>query len=248
MVLFTGAIFGAGLFLQKTLAPTPSELISIDFFQNNFPNLHLSSFFDCAGLHISFGRALASRDPFMHFSLFQKLMFLGYKFLLAISDEKCSRLFFVAFGRLDSSVDYRHMWTPQIQTVEIPLGDFSLAKALQETKSLHLNLWLFIPTPKGWAKEKNLHPRMLSQEITTRLGDNVGVGLYSGNCTWDSVDTNLEFERRVILGFPRWQITRLVIPSAESPQAILQALSGKVPGCKGIQCYDYPQGVQIEKL
>lgn len=168
-----------GRFLQQAIAPRSSRLVSIDFMQNNFANLHLESFFNCARLHINFGRGLASHDSVMHFSIFQKLMFLGYKFFLVITDESVKNLYFWSCGYLDSSADFRQYWTPEIKAFEVPLGDFSLGDALLNTNTLRLHLWLFIPTPRGWLKPKADHPRFISEEMTSMLGNRVGVRLSS---------------------------------------------------------------------
>lgn len=110
MALFVGAIF-----LQRASAPTPGQLVSIDFLQNNFANLHLSPLFDCSRLHINFGRMLGSDDPLAHFSIYQRFMFLRYKFVMAISDQECSRVYFVAYGQMDTTVNFQQEWTPEIQ-------------------------------------------------------------------------------------------------------------------------------------
>jgi len=246
--LFVVAICYAGLFLQRAIAPAPSQLISIDFLQNNFANLHLSSLFDCSDLHINFGRMLGARDPLAHFSIFQKLMFLGYRFLMTISDQECSRLYFVAYGQMDASVNFQQTWTPEIQTFSIPLGDFSLSEAIRNSESLHLNLWLFIPTPKGWVPEKNLHPRILIEPITEKLGERTGIRLHSSTCVWDSLDTNVDFERRSVAGFAFWKVTRLIVPAANSPQAILRIFQRRVEQCRRIQCQDYPSGIEVGNI
>lgn len=248
ITLFAGAVFGAGLFLQRAIAPSPSQLISIDFLQNNFANLHLSSLFDCSDLHINFGRMLGSRDPLAHFSIFQNLMFLGYKFLMTVSDQACSRLYFVAYGQMGGSVNFQQVWTPEVQTFSIPIGDFSLAEAIRHSESLHLNMWLFIPTPKSWVADKSLHPRILRDEVTERLGNQTGIRLYSNNCGWNSLDDNVDFERRSLLGFSFWKISRLIVPAADSPQAILRMFKSKVERCRSIQSQDYPSGIEVGNI
>lgn len=92
-------ILVTGLYLQRAFAPTPRQLVSIDFLQNNFANLHLSSLFDCSRLSIDLGRELF--ESVAHFRIRQNLMFLGYRFLMAVSDETCSQVFYVSYGQLD---------------------------------------------------------------------------------------------------------------------------------------------------
>lgn len=246
MALFVSVVCSTGLFLQRAIAPTPSQLISIDFLQNNFANLHLSSLFNCSDIHINFGRMLGSRDPLAHFGIFQNLMFLGYRFLMAVSDERCSRVYFVSYGSLNSDITFQHMWTPEIQTFNTPLGDFSLMEAIRVDKVLQLNFWLFIPTPRGWAREKNLHPRILTDPITERMGDETAIRFQSSTCTWDSLDANVDFERTFSAGLSRWKLTRLAVPTANSPQAILKAYQRKIERCRRIQSYDYPKGIEIK--
>jgi hypothetical protein len=247
MIILVGVILGAGLYLQRAIAPTPSQLVSIDFLQNNFANLHLSSLFDCSHLHINFGRQ-DLRDRVMHFSIDQDLMFWGYRFLVAVSNPECSRVYFVAYGDMSTTLNYNQILTPEIQLFSIPLGDFSFSEAMQDSNLLNLHFWLFIPTPKGWVGEKSLHPRILSDEVTSSMGGNTGVRLNPNSCAWGSLDENVSFERKFKAGFASWKFTRLVIPAPNSPQAILQMFRGKVEHCGGIQSHDYPSGIKVESV
>jgi hypothetical protein len=61
-LFFVGLIVFAGRFLQTAIAPTPVELISIDFLQNNFANLHLSSLFNCSSVHIDPGESYTKQS------------------------------------------------------------------------------------------------------------------------------------------------------------------------------------------
>ena len=245
MLLSTGTILIVGLFLKTTVAPSPGQLVSIDFLQNNFANLHLESFFNSSRLHVVFGRSLIASDPVMHFALFQKMVFLGYRFLFAVTNRECSRLYFVSYGQLDSSTDFRHYWTPTTKAFEIPLGDFSFSDALRDCNSLCFHLWLFIPTPKGWQKPGHDHPRFLSEEITTILGDQVGVRLSSGDCKWDSIDAKVDFDRKSFFGCSSYVISRIDVPRPESADVILRRYKEKVEHCKDTQSEDLPSGVTI---
>lgn len=227
----SGILF-VGRFLQQAIAPRSSQLVSIDFMQNNFANLHLESFFDCARLHVNFGRGLGSHDPVMHFSIFQKLMFLGYKFFLAVTDDTSEKIYFYSYGFLGSSADFRQFWTPEIKAFEVPLGDFSLADALMNTSALRLHFWLFIPTPRGWVKPKVDHPRFVSEDITSTFGDAVGVRLASGNSSWVSVDERVDFDRMVRLGRSLWSITRIDSSQIGQPQGVLQHFKQEIERCR----------------
>jgi hypothetical protein len=239
------AIVLVGRFLQQAIAPRSSQLVSIDFMQNNFANLHLESFFNCAGLHVNFGRGLASHDPVMHFSIFQKLMFLGYKFFLAVTDDTSKKVYFYSYGSLDSSADFRQYWTPEIKAFEVPLGDFSLADALMNTSALRLHLWLFIPTPRGWVKPKVDHPRFISEEVTSALGGQVGVRLASGNSSWACVDECVDFDRTVRLGRSSWSIAKIDISQVDRPQAVLQHFKREIERCRDVVSRDMPSGFTI---
>ncbi len=157
-------------------------------------------------------------------------------------------MYFVAYGRVDASINYQNVWSPEIQTFSVPLGDFSLSAALQNSESLHLNLWLFIPTPKGWTPEKELHPRVLIEPITERLGDQRGIRLHSSTCAWDSLDDNVDFERRSVAGLAFWKVKRLIVPAVDSPQAILRIFRHRIEHCRGIQSQDYPSGIEVGSI
>jgi hypothetical protein len=133
-LLFVGLIVFAGRFLQMAIAPTPVELISIDFLQNNFANLHLSSLFNCSSVHIDPGREL--HETVMHFNINQNVMFSGYRFLTAVSNPENSQVYFVAYGQIDRRVNFQQTWTPEIQLFSTPLGDFSLSDAMRVSPSL----------------------------------------------------------------------------------------------------------------
>lgn len=242
-----GLIVAVGFYLQRAIAPTPSQLVSIDFLQNSFANLHLSSMFDSAKVRVNLGREID--DPVAHIKISQDLLFFGYRFLIAVADNGCSRVYFVAYGQLDGKTKYHQIWDPQIQTFSIPLGDFSLSdaiRAMQPGKELHLFWWLFVPTPKGWVPEAKLYPRLLRDNITSNLGGRpaITVSLLS-SCTWNSVDRNVEFAQKAALGFKSWKITRLDVPSANSPQAILRTYKDKIENVRGIKIADYPDGMTI---
>ena len=231
-------ILGTGWFLQRAVAPTPGQLVSIDFIENNFANLHLDLLFNSAHLHIDFGRMLGSADPNMHFSLSKQLMFSGYRFLMTVSDTTCSRVFFFAYGELGPKINFQQIWTPEISSFIVPLGDFSLADALRQSHALKLCLWLFVPTPKGWVEAKPLHPRFLEEDMTEDMGGQTGVTVLSSNCKWTICDEDVDFEKKSIGGFERWRITRLVVPGATSPQAILQMFKAKIEHCRKIRTGD----------
>lgn len=248
LVIGVSSILGillVGRFLQEAIAPRSSQLVSIDFMQNNFANLHLESFFNCARLHINFGRGLASHDPVMHFSIFQKLMFLGYKVLLAVTDDTVTNLYFWSYGYLDSSADFHQYWTPEIKAFEVPLGDFSLADALLNTDTLRVHLWLFIPTPRGWIKPKADHPRFISEDMTTMLGNQVGVRLSSGDGTWGLLDERVDFDRKVRFGRSTWSITRIDTSEANSPQKVLQRFRRDIERCRRVAGTDVPSGLTV---
>lgn len=244
-ILSVAAIIVVGLFLQQAIAPKASKLVSIDFLENNFANLHLDSFFNCAHLHVNFGRGLASHDPVMHFSIFQRLMFLGYRFLLAVTDEGCAHLYFSSYGYLDSSADFRQYWTPSLKGFEVPLGDFSLSDALLNTNTLSLHLWLFIPTPQGWLKVKADHPRFITEEMTSMMGGRVGIRLSSGNSAWESVDERVDFDRVSRVGHSSWVISRIDASRAHSPQAVLKRFKRDIERCRRIRSTDTPTGLTV---
>lgn len=246
MPVSVAVILVVGWFLQRAIAPTAAQLVSIDFLENNFANLHLESFFNCARLHVSFGRGLASRDPVMHFSISQKLMFLGYKFLLLVTDDQCSRIYFVSYGHLGSSSSFRQYWTPEIKAFEVPLGDFSFTDAMRSSNLLHLHLWLFVPTPRGWVKPRADRPRFLSEPITEEFGKDVGVRLASGNCSWGSVDERVTFDRKFILGLPFWKLGLLDDSHLEPPQTALKLFKGNMERCRGLVSEDLPSGRTID--
>lgn len=244
IVVIVAAVTAIGLYLQRAVAPEPGQLVSIDFLQNNFASLHISSLFDCSDLRVSLGRSL--NEPIAHLSLTQDLLFFGYRFLLAVSNERRSRIFFVAYGQLDAGVVFQHMWTPDIQTFVIPLGDFSLSDAMLVDPLLSLHFWLFVPTPKSWVPEKKLHPRVLHDDITSELGGQVGIRMSQSKCSWDSVDGAIEFERKSVVGFDSWKITRLTVSNGNSSEAIVRMFRDKIESrtCK-IESYDYPNGIAI---
>lgn len=246
LVSLVGLIVALGFYLQRALTPTPSQLVSIDFLQNNFANLHLSSIFDYSRLRVSLGRKL--QDTVAHLSISQGLLFFGYRFLMAVSDERCSRVYFVAYGRLDGRIKYVQIWSPEVQAFSIPLGDFSLSDAIRATQpngELQLHWWLFIPTPRGWTPETRLHPRMLSDNITSNMGGVPGIRLSLDSCSWRSVDNNIEFAHKTVAGFTSWRITRLIVPTVNSPQAILRRFKHDVENARGIKWADYPNGIDV---
>ena len=93
-------------------------------------------------------------------------MFLGHKFLFAVSDPGYTRVYFVAYGQLGTHINFQQIYTPEIKSFSIPLGDFCLTDTIRNNQLLSFHLWLFVPTPKGWAKEVHLHPRILSDEVS----------------------------------------------------------------------------------
>lgn len=244
-VVFVSIILGAGLFLQKAIAPTPTALVSIDFLQNNFANLHMDTLFNSSSLHIDFGRELLSRDPMMHFSIRKKLLFLGYKFLFVVSDAENTRAYFLSYGYLTGRVDFQHLWTPDFGMFSISIGDFSASRASQVSPLMTLHFWLFVPTPMGWVKERKLHPRFLSEPVSEALGNQVGWRLNSSDCTWSMVDEHITFDRNFRMGFARWRIVDLAAPNAQSPQSVFQTFQGRLEHCKGIRAEDHPTGLLI---
>jgi hypothetical protein len=241
------AIALALAYLQRIFAPTPGQLISIDFLQNNFSNLHLDALFDCSRSRIDYGRPLGSGDPVMHFSLFQEMMFLDYKLLIAVTNAECSRIHFVAYGPIDSDTDFNQYWTPQLAHFSAKLGDFSYSDALLSSKLLHLHLWLFIPTPKGWVKKQADSPRSLDDALTVQMGGNIGSPLISDSCSWNSIDLRVEFEKKSYCGFSSWKILLVDVPTDNSPQAIVRMYKEKVERSKSIESADYPDGIGIHK-
>lgn len=242
MGVSVATIVVVGLLLKRAVAPTPGQLVSIDFLQNNFANLHLESLVDCSHFHVNFGQGLMTVDPMMHFGFFQKLLFLGYRFFLAITNDDCSRVYFASYGQLDSSSNFRHCWTPAIRAFEIPLGDFSYSDALKETNVLNLHLWLFIPTAEGWLKPKANNPYFLSEEITSMMGNRVGIKLCSSDCHSSSLDTAVNFDRKSFFGFHSWSISRIDVAQKESPQAVLQTYKKQIEQAKNIISMDLPSG------
>jgi hypothetical protein len=245
---FAALVFFVGQFLRKAIAPTPAELVSIDFMQNNFASLHLSSLFNSARVRIDPGRAL--HETFMRFNVSQNIMFLGYRFLSAVSNRDCSQIYFVVYGRIDCNTKFVHEWRPEpeLQFFSTPLGAFSLTDAMRASPLLNLHTWLFVPSPLGWVTPEKLHPRFLSQEITDdSITGQAAIVITPTNFSWESVDENVEFERKLRLSFfESWNITQLKVPAADSPQRILQMYRKKVERCRGIQSRDYPSGVTIK--
>lgn len=234
-------------FLQRVFAPSPAQLVSIDFLQNNFSNLHLDALFECSRLLVSYGRPLGTRDPVMHFTLIQEMLFLDYKLLLAISNAECSRIHFVAYGPIASRSEFRQYWTPEIANFSVPLGDFSYSDALLSSRFLTLHLWLFIPTPTGWVKEKSDNPRFLTDELTVEMGGQIGSPLVSSKCSWNSIDAHVDFDRRSFAGFTSWNISRVNVPTDNSPQAIVRMYKEQIEHSKSIKSEDYPEGIGIKK-
>ena len=245
MIVLCAAVLATAFYLQRVMAPAPGQLASIDFLQNNFANLHMSALFDCAEPRIDFGRELD--DPVAHFRISQKLLFLGYRFLMAVSNESNSRLYFVAHGQLDSGAKVEQLWTPQLQRFHIPIGDFSLSEAFRTEPSLRLHLWLFVPTPRGWAGESALHPRLLSDRITETFGAQAGIRLALNACSWNSLDEAVDFVHRRLAGITTWRITRLSVAAPNSPQAILRMFKSAIEGSsRRVTSLDYPQGIAVK--
>lgn len=245
MALLCAAIVGAAFYLQRGIAPTPDQLASIDFLQNNFANLHLSALFDCAEVRVDFGREL--HEEVAHFRISQKLLFLGYRFLMVVSNESNSRLYFVAHGQVDGGAKVRHLWTPELQMFYIPVGDFSLSEAIRAEPLLCLHLWLFVPTPKGWGGERVLHPRVLNERITANLGGQTGLRLSLDPCSWDSLDVAVDFVHKRLAGLATWRITRLLVATPNSPQVVLRMFRSTVEDRRGkVTSCDYPHGMNVE--
>jgi hypothetical protein len=245
VALLVGAIISVGLFLQRTLAPTPSQLVSIDFLQNNFANLHLDSLFDCSGIHVAFGRKDLG-DRVINFSIGQNLMFSGYRLLTVVSNPECSEMYFVAYGEVDGRVPFQHIWTPEVQMFSTLLGDFSLSDAMLASPLLRLSSWLFVPTPEGWEPQGAVHPRFLSQEITTDWVGTIDIVISPTRFAWRSVDETVGFERKSLLGFSSWVITGLTTPTANSPQSLLTMFKDQVEHCGRIKSQDYPGGIRVQ--
>jgi hypothetical protein len=245
MVLSVFTIVGTGYYLQRTVAPTPSHLLSIDYLQNNYANLHLSSLFDCSRVRVNFVRDLLSTDPEMHFSMSQGLMFLGHRFLFVVSDPECTRVYFVAYGQLGAHINFQQIYTPEIKSFSIPLGHFCVTDTIRNKQLLRFHLWLFVPTPKGWAKEVHLHPRILSDEVSTIVGGNFGFIIPTRSCSWRSSDENVEFERKSSVGFESWRITRVTMPTPNCPQAILAMFKDKIEHCRRIESQEHPSGIGV---
>jgi hypothetical protein len=242
-MVFVLATIAAGRFLQRALAPTPAELVSIDFLQNNFASLHLSSLFDAARVRIDPGREL--HETVMHFNISQNLMFSGYRFLSAVSNRECSQVFFVTYGWIDPATTFQQTWTPELQYFSTQLGDFSLTDAMRVSPLLSLHSWLFVPPARGWISPKKINPRFLTQDVTDDACDRVGIVITPTNFAWESIDENVEFEREPRSLFASWRITRLKVPAPDSPQRILQMYKGRLERCHGIKCYDFPDGVNV---
>jgi hypothetical protein len=245
MLFFVTSIVGIGAFLQRAIAPTPNQLVSIDFLQNNFANLHLESLIDSSRVYVDFGRQ-SLKDTVMRFSLGQDLMFSGYRFLTAVSNPDCSQVYFVAHGQIDGAVKLQHMWAPGLQMFLTPLGDFSFSDAMLTSPLLHLNSWLFVPTPKSWIPPKVLNPLFVSQEITASMAGNNVIQITPSYFSSSSTDENIEFERKLEFGFQFWRITRLNIPSENSPQSILRMFKDKLERRRGgIESQDFPSGITV---
>jgi hypothetical protein len=85
----------------------------------------------------------------------------------------------------------------------------------------------------------------LSQDITESQGGQVGIIISPPNFKWESIDENVEFERKSAIGLEFWKITQLTVPATNSPQRILRMYKNKVEHCSGIRCHDYPDGITV---
>lgn len=228
------------LFLQRIIAPSPSRLTSIDFIANNFPNLHLNNLFEIADIRVDFGRELASRDDQLHFKLATKVSFTGYKLLLAVTDAQCSRLYYAAYGTVDTHSHFIHNWRPEFPRFVLPLGDFSYIEPMRQAGELNLHLWLFIPTPHGWITET---PDCPHYNVTgMNIPHTVGVRLESDICHWNSLDEGVTFKRSVSFGVARWKILEVDRSDRLSPRNVVEKYASKVLRTRKLDTELFPGG------
>lgn len=209
MVVSVGVVPSVGLYAQSVVAPTPTQLISVNHLANSFPNLHLGPLFDAGETTVDFGYPLLGRDNDMHFALLGKTLVLGYAVLCAITDAQCTTLYFVAYGPVDDRTGFRHLWNPSHPGFRVRLGDLPGAVELAASNHLYLHLWMFVPTPTGWLPNGSDHPRYLSSEVSTPIsGQRLGVRRRSDLCSWERVDEAVSFEHK-----PAWGDIRGACPS-----------------------------------
>jgi hypothetical protein len=97
-------------------------------------------------------------------------------------------------------------------------------------------------------KQKSDSPRFLGDEVTVQMGEQIGSPIVSRRFSWSSVDTNIDFDRKSLVGFTYWRISRVNVPSDDSPQAIVRMFKRKIEQCKSIKSEDYPDGIGIKKI
>ena len=238
------ALIILGLRVQRIVAPNPAQLVSIDSLANRFANLHQEPLFDTADIHINFGTGLLAKDEQMHFSLVAKAFFLGYRLLFAVTDEDCTKLFFVAYGGVNSKTTVNHVWNPDHSGFFVQLGDFPFMQFVKTKQSLMLHFWLFVPSPKGWATESPDNPRYVHGEIYT---PNWGWAFASGSAKWSDFDRGIEFECKSSMGIEDWKLLKIDAEQPNAPQGIVKMFRRDLEASTRVIAHVYPEGVTVNR-
>lgn len=222
-VVLAALVLATASYLQSTIAPTPSQLVTVDSLANSFSNFHMGPLFDIAKVCVAYNPPVGRQDGSLRLSLAQLIPFTGYRLLLAVTDSKCSRLYFAVHGEVGVRTSFQHVWTSEFKGSSLQLGTLPLAKMPREaTRQLRLFVWLFIPTARSWQKGDYEYPHFLDSEVTSDEHGMIGYRLCSDFCSWTNLDPNVHFSRDTFGPLARWTLIQINVEVENGPQRIVK--------------------------
>lgn len=243
-----GAVVGGNIllilfaiFLKPEMAPSPEQLVSIDYMANHFAKLHFESAIRLSEINAVW-MGLLSRDQILRFTLRMAIVVSGFRILFAVTDENEERLYFLSYGLIGGHTQFQHVLRPEESTFLISLGNLDYEKLAAPRPNLKMRLYLFIPTPIGWVYEKD-HPRVVRDIVREKMDGMGAFKLESTAVDWDIVDQSVSFRRKQhFLGWEKW-----TFDLAEGASPLLSKFVEPMSRTNRIKFFIYESGKDLKQ-
>ena len=229
-------------YLKPHVAPSPGEVVSIDYIGQHFASLHYESVLGLTAPTVYF-RDLGQRDQTFKFHLRMRVWVSGFKYLFAVTDPEQQRAYFVSYGLVGRGTDVLHLLDPNSELFAVPLGNLDYAQIPNPKPELLMHLWMLAPLPTSWKSLGSQNPSVLHDSVVVTSPDGgMGFAPDSTSLSFRNVDRSVSFTRNpTFWGGRQWKVS-----TTANTDPILRTFAKKLAHSKAMETISDSHGRRID--